>query len=188
MKSNFHSFLWVVPLLKHMYKMRNVIPNYRTRIRATFFNDTQDVNDPLACVCGVGGGGGGGRGVGGGGLVDMLGGKRLIMHTILRGYIFQKLLLAWNFSCINNFFYQRHGYVWPHCCMNILYISYRSLYAPTYNFLAIGSIIIIFLKLIPSLIWLAILWHAGWTLEKTICMNMNYNYLTTIFWSSLTQI
>ena len=49
-----------------MYKMRNVIPNYRTRIRTTFFNDTQDVNDPLACVCG-----------GGGGLVDMLGGKKI---------------------------------------------------------------------------------------------------------------
>ena len=32
------------------------------------------------------------------------------------------------------------------------------------------------------------LWHAGWTLEKTICMNMTYNYSTTIFRSILTQI
>ena len=34
----------------------------------------------------------------------------------------------------------------------------------------------------------AILWHNGWTLEKTICMNMNYNYPTAIFRSILTQI
>ena len=32
------------------------------------------------------------------------------------------------------FFYQRDGYLWPHFCMNILYISHRSLYAPTYSF------------------------------------------------------
>ena len=31
--------------------------------------------------------------------------------------------------------YQGDGYFWPHCCMNILYISHRSLYAPTYSFL-----------------------------------------------------
>ena len=31
-------------------------------------------------------------------------------------------------------------------------------------------------------------WHAGRTLEKTICMNMTYNYWTTIFRRILTQI
>ena len=34
----------------------------------------------------------------------------------------------------NKLFYQGDGYLWPHCCMNILYISHRSLYAPTYSF------------------------------------------------------
>ena len=32
------------------------------------------------------------------------------------------------------FFCQEDGYLWPHCCMNNLYISHRSLYAPAYNF------------------------------------------------------
>ena len=77
-----------------MYKMRNVIPNYRTRIRATFFNDTQDVNDPIArvcvcvCVC-VGGGGGGGGGASGHARR-----KKIDYAHDLRGYIFQKRLLA----------------------------------------------------------------------------------------------
>ena len=31
-------------------------------------------------------------------------------------------------------FCQGDGYFWPHCCMNNLYISHRSLYAPTYSF------------------------------------------------------
>ena len=34
---------------------------------------------------------------------------------------------------------------------------------------------------------ITILWQAGWTLEKTICMNINYNELTTIFRNILTQ-
>ena len=40
------------------------------------------------------------------------------------------------------FFYQGNGYLWPHCCMNILYISHRSLYAPTYSIGAISSMLI----------------------------------------------
>ena len=46
--------------------------------------------------------------------------------------------------------------------LNNLYISHRSLYAPTYSFWAIDSI----LTSLPGLIPFAILWHAGWTLEK----------------------
>ena len=63
-----------------------------------------------------------------------------IFETTLRGYIFQKLLLAWNFSCINKncFFNQGDGYLWPHCCINNLYIFTP----PTYNFWAIGSMLI----------------------------------------------
>ena len=39
-------------------------------------------------------------------------------------------------------FCQGDGYFWPHCCMNNLYISHRSLYAPTYSFWAIRSMLI----------------------------------------------
>ena len=45
----------------------------------------------------------------------------------------------------------------------------------------------VFLELLPGLIPLTMLCHARWTLEKTICMNMTYNYSTTIFRSILTQ-
>ena len=63
----------------------------------------------------------------------------------LREYIFQKLLLACTFSCINKIC---DGYFWPHCCMNTLYISHtiRSLYAPTHNFSAIRSTLISLFK------------------------------------------
>ena len=37
-------------------------------------------------------------------------------------------------------------------------------------------------ELLPGFILFAILWHPGWTLEKNI--NMNYNYQTTI-WQSI---
>ena len=52
-------------------------------------------------------------------------------------------------TCMDIFLYKQEllfcqgdGYFWPHCCMNNLYISHRSLYAPTYSFWAIGSMLI----------------------------------------------
>ena len=39
-------------------------------------------------------------------------------------------------------FCQGDGYFWPHCCKNNLYISHRSLYAPTFSFWAIRSMLI----------------------------------------------
>ena len=42
-----------------------------------------------------------------------------LMLMTLRGYIFQKLLLARNVPCINKkmFFYQRDRYLWPRCIL-----------------------------------------------------------------------
>ena len=40
------------------------------------------------------------------------------------------------------FFYPGDRYRWPNCCMNNLYISHRSLYAPAYSFLANSSMLI----------------------------------------------
>ena len=108
--------------------------------------------------------------------------------------MFKGVYLSKADTCMKIFLYkqellfcQEDRYLWPHCCMSNLYISHRSLYAPTYNFWAIGSMSVC-LELLPGLILLTMLWHAGWTLEKTICMNMTYNYSTTIFRSILTQI
>ena len=71
----------------------------------------------------------------------------LLFAAYLRGYVFLKLLLAWNYSCINKkmllfFLYQGDWYLLPHCSMNNLYISHRSLYAPTYSLWVIGSMLI----------------------------------------------
>ena len=51
------------------------------------------------------------------------------------------IYLSKAFTCMKIFlykqellFYQGDGYLWPHYCMNNLYISHRSLYALTYSF------------------------------------------------------
>ena len=109
-----------------------------------------------------------------------------IQYILLRVYIFQKLLLAWNFPCVNKncFFYQGDGYLWPHCCVNNIdhFTPQHTAFGQSAAFLSVV------LALLPGLIPFAILWHVGSTLEKTICMNTNYNYLTKIFRSFLTQI
>ena len=69
--------------------------------------------------------------------------RRAIQSRRLRGNIFQKLLPAcFSFLYKFAFFYQGDGYLWPHCYMNIIYISHRSLYAPTYSFWTIGRMLI----------------------------------------------
>ena len=85
-------------------------------------------------------------------------------------------------------FYQGDGYLWSHCCMNNLYISHKSLYAPTYSFLAIGSMLVSLLRVTSWFDTVCNIVTRWVNLEKTICMNMNYEYLTTIFRSFLTQI
>ena len=62
-------------------------------------------------------------------------------------------------------FYQGDGYLWSHCCMNNLYFSNRSLYAPTSR---------------PTCSFFNFR-------EKNICMNMNYKYRLKYmyFWYNL---
>ena len=110
------------------------------------------------------------------------------LPPFLRGYNFQKLLFfLYKQKCL--LFYQGDGYLWPHCCMNNLYISHRSLYAPKNTaFEQSAASLSVCLESFPDLIPFVILWHAGWTLEKLSCMNMNYNYPTTIFRSIFAQM
>ena len=63
---------------------------------------------------------------------------------LIKGIYLSKALTCINFFLYKqkSFFFQGDGYLWSHCCMNILYISHRSLYAPTYSFIAIGSMLI----------------------------------------------
>ena len=106
------------------------------------------------------------------------------------GCVFKGIYLSKALSCMKMFLYKQEllfcqgdGYIWPHCCMNNLYmyISHRSLYAPTYSFWAICSMLISLFRVTSWLDIVNVLWHAGRTLEKNICMNMTYNYSTTIF-------
>ena len=108
---------------------------------------------------------------------------RNLRMPCVKGIYLSKALTCMNFSWIKRklYFYQGDGYLWPYCCMNILYISHRSLYAPTNSFWAICGILICLLGLLPGLKPFAILWHGGWTLDKTSCMNINCDYLTIKF-------
>ena len=76
--------------------------------------------------------------------------------TCMKLFLFKQKLL----------FYQEDGHLWPHCCMNNLYISHRSLYAPTYSFGQLAACLSVFLELLPGLI------------RKVIyvrCINCSYN-------------
>ena len=109
----------------------------------------------------------------------------------LMGYIFQKLLLAWKFSCINKncFFFVKETDTFGHIVVWTTYTSRIDHFTPQHTaFEQSAACLSVFLELLPGVIPLTMLWHAGWTLEKTICMNMTYNYSTTIFRSILTQI
>ena len=62
---------------------------------------------------------------------------------------FKGIYLSKALTCMKIFLYKQEllfcqgdGYLWPHCCMNNLYILHRSLCAPTYSFWAIGSMLI----------------------------------------------
>ena len=72
--------------------------------------------------------------------------KIIFLVRPLKGIYLSKALSCMKlYSCIYKqklLFYQGDGYLWPHYCMNNLYISHRSLYAPTYSFWAIGSMLI----------------------------------------------
>ena len=64
-------------------------------------------------------------------------------------YKFKGIYLSKALTCMNTFLYKQEllfcqgdGYFWPHCGMNNLYISHRSLYAQTYSFWAIGCMLI----------------------------------------------
>ena len=85
-------------------------------------------------------------------------------------------------------YYQGDGYLWQHCWWT-LYTSHIDHFTPHHTaFEQSTECLSVFLESLPGFIPFAILWHAGWTLEKNICMSINCNNLTTIFRCILTQI
>ena len=57
-------------------------------------------------------------------------------YSRVKGIYLSKALTCMKFFLYKqkNVFYQGDRYLWSHCYMNNLYISHRSLYAPTYSF------------------------------------------------------
>ena len=101
----------------------------------------------------------------------------------LRGYIFQKLLLAWNFPCINKkCFLIKETDTFGHIVVWTIKTSHIDHFTPQHTtFEHTEACLSVFLELLPGSIQFTILWHAGWTLEKPICMNMNYTYNIYVF-------
>ena len=67
----------------------------------------------------------------------------------------------------------------PYCCINNLYISHRSLYAPTYSFWAIRCAQHAYQSFKSHfLVWYRLQYC---DFIKKSCMNMNYNYRTSIY-------
>ena len=58
-------------------------------------------------------------------------------------------------------FYQGDGYLWPYFCTNNLTFSHKLIYAPTYSFYAIGSMLISRFEVLHGFIPFAISCHAG---------------------------
>ena len=112
-----------------------------------------------------------------------------VQHNILRGYIFQTLLLAWKFSSINkNCFFVKETDTFGHIVVWTTYTSHIDHFRPQHTaFEQSAACLSVFLELLPGLIPLTMLWHAEWTFEENNCMNMSYNYLTTIFRSIFAQ-
>ena len=116
---------------------------------------------------------------------------RLILVIKLRKQC-QVVLTA--LTCMNFFlykqkmlFYQEDVY-FGHIVVWTIYTSLIDHFTPQHTALEKSTACLsVFLESIPGLIPFAILWHAGWTLEKTSCMNMNYNYRTTIIRSIFAQ-
>ena len=105
------------------------------------------------------------------------------LGNLLRISIFKKLLLAWFFSCINNnCFFIKETDTFGHIVVWTFYTSHIDHFTPQHTaFKQSTACLSVFLESLPGLIPFTILWHAGWTLEKNMCMNINYNDLNTIF-------
>ena len=88
----------------------------------------------------------------------------------LRGYVFQKLLLAWNFSCISKkCFFIKETDTFGHIVVWTIYTSHIDHFTSQHTaFEQSAACLSVFLDLLHGLIPFAILWHAGWTLGKTV--------------------
>ena len=91
------------------------------------------------------------------------------LFLTLRGYIYQTLLLAWNYSCINKncccFFKKTDTF--SHIVVWAIYTYHIYHFTPQQTaFEQSAACVSVFLELLPGLIPLAILWHAGFNFRE----------------------
>ena len=112
------------------------------------------------------------------------------LNKSLRGRQSQKLLLVWKFTCTNkngNFVKKTYasGYfvVWTIFASHIdWFISQHTAFEYS------AACLSVIFWLLPGLILLASLWHAGRILKKNIYMIMNYSSLTRMYESMFNKI
>ena len=103
--------------------------------------------------------------------------------THLRGYIFQKLLLACFFSYWPKMLFVKGTDTFGHIVVWTIYTSHIEYFMPQHTaFEQSSACLSVFLESLSGLIPFAILWHAGWTLEKKKQLHEHeLHYPTTIF-------
>ena len=97
-------------------------------------------------------------------------------------YLLKALSFMKQFLYKQKLFFIKETDIFGHIVVWTIYTSHIDHFMPQHTaFEQSAACLSVVLELLPGLIPFAILWHAGWTLEKTICMNMNYYYMTAIF-------
>ena len=108
----------------------------------------------------------------------------------IMGIYLSKALICMKIFCIHkNYSFVKKTDIFGHIVVWTTYTSHIDHFTPQHTaFEQSAACLSVVLEILPGLIPLTMLWHAGWTLEKIICMNMTYIYSTTIVRSNLSQI
>ena len=117
----------------------------------------------------------------------------LIRETDLKGYIFQKFLHAWTFSCINKkCFSIKETDTFGHIVVWTMYASHIDHFTPppppTYSFWANRSMLISLFRVTSWFDTVCNIVTRWVNIRKNSCMHMHYNYPTTIFRSFFAQM
>ena len=127
-----------------------------------------------------------------------LSGKTLVKYVkyIIFLSLIKEIYLSKALTCMKCFLYKQKCFfffikeadTFGHIAVWTIYTSHIDHFTPQHTaFEQSTACLTVFLGSLPGLIPFAILWHAGLTLAKTSCMNMDYNYPTTIFRSIFAQ-
>ena len=112
-----------------------------------------------------------------------------------QGYnLYKGIYLSKALTCMKFFLYKqellfvKETDTFGHIVVWTTYTSHINHFTPQHTAFELSAACLsVFLELLPGSIPLTMLWHAWWTLDQTICMNVAYNYSTTMFRSIFAQ-